>query len=62
MDRSTRINAWYILAALLGVYLLHSAWLRTQTVETIPYSRFEADLDKGKIKDVTVGADTIRGT
>ena len=61
MDRSTRINAWYILAALLGVYLLHSAWLQTRTVETIPYSQFETDLDKGKIKDVTVGADTIHG-
>lgn len=62
MNRSTRINAWYIVIALLCVYLLHSAWVQTRTVETIPYSQFETDLDKGRIKDVTVGADTIRGT
>lgn len=59
---STKINAWYFVLAMLGVFLLHSWWVQNQTVETIPYSQFETDIDKGKIKDVTIGADRIEGT
>ncbi len=62
MKRSTRINTWYIVFALMGVFLLHGLWVQNQSVETIPYSRFETLLDKRAIKDVTIGADQIRGT
>ncbi len=62
MNRSTKFNAWYIVAAVIGVVLLHNAWVQSQTVERIPYSQFETYLDEGAVKDVTVGTDTIRGT
>ncbi|HEU0196637.1 MAG TPA: ATP-dependent zinc metalloprotease FtsH [Nevskiaceae bacterium] len=62
MNRSTQINTWYIFLAVAGVLLLHSWWVQNRNVETIPYSQFETSLDKGEIKDVTVGSDTIHGT
>jgi cell division protease FtsH len=62
MNRSTQINGWYLVLALAGVFLLHGWWVQSRNVETISYSQFETSLDKGEIKDVTVGADTIRGT
>ncbi len=63
MNRSTKINSWYIVLAVMGVVLLRNAWEQNQTIETIPYSQFEADLDKGGVvKDVTIGTDAIHGT
>jgi cell division protease FtsH len=62
MNRSTQINAWYLVLAVIGVFLLHSWWVQNQAVETIPYSQFETDLDKRAVKDLTIGTDTIRGT
>ncbi len=62
MNRSTRINTWYIVLAVMGVLLVQSFWTQNKTIETIPYSQFEADLDKGAVKNVTIGTGTIHGT
>ncbi len=62
MNRTTTINAWYFVLALSGVFLLHGWWVQTQTIEAIPYSQFETDLDKGAIRDLVIGTDAIRGT
>jgi len=61
MNRATKINSWYIVLAVMGVFLFHNFWVQTRTIETIPYSQFEADLDQHAVKDVTIGTDTIRG-
>ena len=46
----------------MGVFVLHGLWVQNETIETIPYSQFEAYLDKGAVKDVTIGADRIHGS
>lgn len=61
MDKKTQINFWYVILAVLGVVLLNDLWRQTQTVQTIPYSRFEALVDQGLVEDVVVGSETIRG-
>ena len=60
--RKRQIMIWYVLAAVMGVLLFQAFWASYSEVETIPYSEFETLLDQGKVADVTVGADSIRGT
>ncbi|MBL29236.1 MAG: cell division protein FtsH [Rhodospirillaceae bacterium] len=62
MERKTQIHLWYIVLAIFGVVLLRDFWVQTRTVEPIPYSQFEKFVDDGKIKDVVIGKDVIRGT
>lgn len=61
MDRSTHINIWYVLLAILGVLLLQN-WLHTvQEVELLPYSKFLAYVRDGQVKEVVVTESYIRG-
>tara|TARA_B100000614_G_scaffold32139_3_gene24788 strand:- start:130 stop:2004 length:1875 start_codon:yes stop_codon:yes gene_type:complete len=62
VERKTQIHLWYIVLAIFGVVLLRDFWVQTRTVEPIPYSQFEKFVDDGKIKDVVIGKDVIRGT
>ncbi|MCW0182532.1 MAG: ATP-dependent metallopeptidase FtsH/Yme1/Tma family protein, partial [Zavarzinia sp.] len=61
MERKTKINLWYILLAVFGIFMLRDLWVQSQTVEAIPYSRFEQLLDDGKLRDLVIGKDYIRG-
>ncbi len=61
MERKTQINLIYVVLALIGVVLLRDLWVQMQTIEPIPYSRFEQYLDQGLVRDVVVGEDYIRG-
>ena len=60
--RKRQFMIWYALAAVLGVLLFQAFWTSYSQVETIPYSEFETLLDQGKIAEVTVSADSVRGT
>jgi cell division protease FtsH len=56
-----RFHATYLVLALLGVVLLHDLWTSYQTVEQLPYSQFRELLEAGKVSEVVVEGDTIRG-
>ena len=60
--RKRQIIIWYITAAVIGVLLLQYFWTSNSQVETIPYSQFEQLLGQDKVVEVTVGADSIRGS
>jgi cell division protease FtsH len=60
--RKRQFMIWYVLAAVLGVLLFQAFWSSYSQIETIPYSEFETLLDRGKVAEVTVGADSIQGT
>jgi cell division protease FtsH len=62
MDRKTKINLWYIAAALFALALIQNWWIERQQVETIPYSEFEALVDAGKVNEVYVSQKQITGT
>ena len=62
MEKKTQINIWYFVAAFFGVLLLQDLWVAGRSVETIPYSAFESYVEQGRVKSVTVGSDSIRGT
>jgi hypothetical protein len=57
MDRKTKINIWYIVAALAVFMLLQSFYLASKQYPTIPYSQFETLLDRNKIDKVWIDGD-----
>ncbi len=62
MDRKTKINIWYILAALAGFMLVQGFYQQSKQYTTIPYSRFQTLLDQDKIDQVWIEQNTIQGT
>jgi cell division protease FtsH len=62
MNRKTQINLWYTVAALLAIVFVQQWWAERQRVETIPYSQFEALVREGKVREVHVTENFIRGT
>jgi cell division protease FtsH len=52
----------YVLIALLGLLALQAYLWRGNPVETIPYSSFLHAVQAGQVADVTIDADTVRGS
>ena len=52
MDRKTKINVWYIVAALAGFMLIQGFYQQSKQYTTIPYSQFQTLLDQDKIDQV----------
>lgn len=62
MDKRTKFNLGYIFIAIWGIVILHSLWVQyVNPVEQIPYSQFQTYLADGKIEEVRIGPDSIRG-
>ncbi len=53
-------SVWYILGFLLLLAVVQ-AWLFLPRGRTLPYSEFKALLAAGRVAEVTVSADTVRG-
>jgi cell division protease FtsH len=56
-----RFHFTYLVLAVLGVVLLHDLWVGMSSVDHLPYSEFQEILADGKIAEVVVQGDTIRG-
>jgi cell division protease FtsH len=56
-----RLGILYLLAAVVAGSLLLQVWQTYRTVAPIPYSEFEKLLDDGKVKEVVVTDDALRG-
>ncbi len=61
MDNKTHINTWYFVGAMLFV-LAFQWWMARQQVETISYSEFQSLLKDGKVAEIAITDDSIRGT
>ena len=61
MEKQAQFNLWYLIIAILGVLLLRDAWMTMTQVEPISYSEFQHHLKEGKIKEITIGTNTIQG-
>lgn len=61
MLKSTRFNATYLVFAVLGVFLLHDAWVASRDIAPIPYSDFQRLLREKKVKEVVVGTNQVYG-
>jgi cell division protease FtsH len=61
MDRKTKINLWYVVAAVVGFTLLQSFYQTSKEYTTIPYSQFQTLLEQDKVDKVWVSQNTIEG-
>jgi cell division protease FtsH len=61
MKRNAQIHIWYFALALLAVVWIRDIWTSIHQVEQISYSEFQTALEGGRIREVEVYADTIRG-
>jgi cell division protease FtsH len=61
MERRTQVNIWYFILALLAVIWVRDLWVASQHVEEITYSQFQRALEQGRIEEVTILGDRLRG-
>jgi cell division protease FtsH len=61
MEPKAHFNFWYFVIALMAIMLIQNWWTETQQVETVPYSEFHALLRDGKVAEVSVADEYIRG-
>ena len=61
-DKKTHINFWYAIAAAFGILLFQSLYLQSTKVTPIPYSRFQTLLNGGKVAEIGISANSIRGS
>ena len=61
MERKEHFNFWYFVIAFIAVLLLQNWLAGLQQVETIPYSKFQALLREGKVAEISIAEDHIRG-
>ena len=62
MEKQSRLNLWYFVAAFFGLLLVQGLWSQSGHESTIPYSEFESYLKDGKISEVVISSQYIRGT
>ena len=62
MEKRTQFSLWYVVLAFIAINFLHGLYVQWQAVEPIPYSQFQALLKDGKIEDISITDNHIRGT
>jgi cell division protease FtsH len=62
MDKRTQLHLWYALVALFLVLLIQGWWRTARETELIPYSQFLAFVEQGKVDDITVSTEYVRGS
>jgi cell division protease FtsH len=62
MDRKTKFNIWYVVAALAVFALVQSFYQSRTAYTTIPYSQFQTLLDQNKVDQVWITKDSVIGT
>ncbi len=61
MDRKTHINFWYFVFALFFLMAIQSWWTELRSVESVPYSEFQAMLENGHLESISISDANIRG-
>ncbi|MEQ1440309.1 ATP-dependent zinc metalloprotease FtsH [Fontimonas sp. SYSU GA230001] len=62
MEPQHRFNIGYLIAAVLGILLLQWLLSGVERVRGVPYSEFEQMLADGRIAEVVIAGDSLRGT
>ena len=62
LDKTTHINFWYIVMAILMVMIIQGWWQTLQQVEKVPYSDFQKLLQEGQLESISISTTAIRGT
>jgi cell division protease FtsH len=63
MNKKATFGFWYIFMALWGIILLHTLTKQpSDPVEEIPYSQFEKYLGEGRVEEVQISTNYLKGT
>jgi cell division protease FtsH len=62
MDKKIHINFWYVTGAILLMLWIQSLYLASTKSTPIPYSRFQTLLNEGKVAEIGITQNSIRGT
>ena len=62
MDKRTQLHVWYAFVAIFLVLLIQNWWRTAQETEMIPYSQFLSFVQEGKVDDITVSDQFVRGS
>jgi cell division protease FtsH len=62
MEKPTHFNIWYLIIAVLGVFLLRDLWVTGTQVQPVPYSQFQQSLKEGLIKEIAISNNLIQGS
>jgi cell division protease FtsH len=62
MDKRTQLHIWYAFVAVFLVLLIQGWWRTARETELIPYSQFLAYVEAGKVDDIQVGEQFVRGS
>jgi cell division protease FtsH len=60
-SKKTGFNTAYLILAVLGIFMLHNMILSAFSVKSLAYSEFLALLREGKIEEVTISTNHVRG-
>jgi cell division protease FtsH len=61
-SKKTSFNFAYVILAVVGIFMLHNLILSTFAAKSIAYSDFLVLLREGKVEEVTISTNLIRGT
>jgi cell division protease FtsH len=61
MDKRTQLHIWYAFVAVFVVLVIQNWWQTAQETELIPYSQFLTFVETGKVDDITVSEQFVRG-
>jgi cell division protease FtsH len=59
--KKTHFTIWYFVIAFLIILLIQNYMMTRKTEDVIPYSEFKESLRTGKIKDLTITAESVNG-
>ena len=62
MDNKQKYNVIFAIFAAFGILIVHELWVQQQTVEPVPYSELEAQLQQGKVAELSIRENFISGT
>jgi cell division protease FtsH len=62
MDKRTQLHVWYAFVAIFLVLLIQNWWRTARETELIPYSQFLSFVQEGKVDDITVSDQFVRGS
>ncbi|HEY5962032.1 MAG TPA: ATP-dependent metallopeptidase FtsH/Yme1/Tma family protein, partial [Polyangiaceae bacterium] len=61
MEKTSRFNVIYLFVALAGVLFVHDFWMGAKVVDSIAYSEFLTLVKDGKVKEIAITSNEIRG-
>ena len=61
LDKKAQFHIIYLITAVLGILFVRDLWLQSTQVEPIPYNEFTRLLKDGKVKEIVITDNFIRG-